>query len=109
MPRRLRRVGVRRVVRRRKRGGNQPPGGPAIDMPANPYLNINVPPNVRPDFPKPVYVYPKVKLGPLDKIKAYLKTHRLISRGLNAVGARSLASSAATRGYGRRRKYRRRR
>ena len=105
MPRKTR---VRRRYKR-KRGGNiQPPGGAPIDMPDNPILDI-VPPEVKPDIPRPQYKYKRPKMGLLTQIRAFLKRNHLVSRGLRTIGAKSLAERALRSGYGRRRKYRRRR
>jgi len=79
-----------RRIRRRQRGGNQPPGGPPIDMP----------------IVVPQYTRPKMDL--LTRAKAFVKRHKLVSRGLRAVGARSLADRVSQAGYGKRRRKRRR-
>ena len=87
-----------RKYKRRRRGGNilHPPGGPPVDVP-----NIAVPPNIIPVMPAAPVQYRRPKMGPLTQVKAFLKRHRVISRGLNAVGARSLGNRVYQMGYGR--------
>ena len=79
----------RRRTRYRRRGGNQPPGGPPIDMPDQPIQ------------------YRRPNMSLLTRAKAFVKRHKLISRGLNAVGAKSLADRVSRAGYGKRRRHRR--
>ena len=81
---------------RRRRGGNvlHPPGGPPVDIP----LNIAVPPIIEPAAP--IVQYRRPRMGPLTQVKAFLKRNRIISRGLNALGARSLGNRVYQMGYG---------
>ena len=76
----------RRSRRRRQRGGQvqHPPGGPPIDVP----IAIDVPVAAVPQYRRP-------KMNLLTRAKAFVKRHKLVSRGLRAVGARSLADTVS--------------
>jgi hypothetical protein len=81
----------------RQRGGQvqHPPGGPPIDIP----IAVDVPVTV------PQYRRPKMDLP--TRAKAFVKRHKLVSRGLRAVGARSLADKVSRLGYGKRKRRKR--
>ena len=88
-----------RRSRRRRYGGQvqHPPGGPPIDVP----IAIDVPVAAVPQYRRP-------KMNLLTQAKAFVKRHKLVSRGLRAVGARSLADTVSRLGYGKTRRRRRR-
>ncbi len=76
----------------------QPPGGPRISVPVSiPFQNA------------PALPGQDSRFGLFGRVNNFLKDKKIISKGLRAVGANKLADFAHTKGYGKKKRARRKR